>query len=101
MKNRDPQVSIKIKTIQDFQRIPGVGIRIAEDLWDMGYRQSSDFLGQNPEKMYEKLCTLQQSKVDRCMLYVFRCLVYFVQESNPDPELLKWWNWSDKPTIRS
>jgi hypothetical protein len=33
--------------------------------------------------------------VDRCVLYVFRCAVYFASESKHDPELLKWWNWKD------
>ncbi len=96
MKNKDPHSFTKAKSIQEFQSLPGVGIRIAEDLWDMGYRQTSDLSSQNPEKMYEKLCILQETKVDRCMLYVFRCVVYFVREKNPNPELLKWWNWSDQ-----
>jgi hypothetical protein len=33
--------------------------------------------------------------VDRCVLYVFRCAVYFASEAEHDPELLKWWNWKD------
>jgi hypothetical protein len=33
--------------------------------------------------------------VDRCVLYTFRCAVYFASESKHDPELLKWWNWKD------
>ncbi|MBP7847311.1 MAG: hypothetical protein KAZ94_04200, partial [Burkholderiales bacterium] len=32
---------------------------------------------------------------DRCLLYVFRCAVYFAQTTQPQPELLKWWNWKD------
>ena len=31
----------------------------------------------NPERLYKKLCTLRGMHVDRCMLYVFRCAVYF------------------------
>lgn len=38
-------------------------------------------------KHYER----QSVQVDRCMLYVFRCAVYYEH----DPELLKWWNWKD------
>ncbi|NIV18422.1 MAG: pathogenicity locus, partial [Woeseiaceae bacterium] len=28
-------------------------------------------------------------------LYVFRCAVYYASEEDHDPELLKWWNWTD------
>lgn len=33
--------------------------------------------------------------MDRCMLYVFRCAVYYASSEQHDPELLKWWNWKD------
>jgi hypothetical protein len=28
-------------------------------------------------------------------LYTFRCAVYFVSNQQHEPELLKWWNWTD------
>jgi hypothetical protein len=34
--------------------------------------------------------------IDRCVLYGFREAVYYASHKNHDPELLKWWNWSDK-----
>ena len=34
--------------------------------------------------------------MDSCVLYVFSCVVYFANNSNHDPELLKWWNWKDR-----
>ena len=84
--------------LQDFQRIPGVGIKIAQDLFDLGYRNISNLKGQDPQLMYERLCEIQKTTVDHCMLYVFRCAVYFATESNPKPELLKWWNWKNDPS---
>jgi hypothetical protein len=33
--------------------------------------------------------------VDRCMLYVFRCAVYYATNKKHDPKLLKWWNWKE------
>ena len=45
----------------------------------------------------EQECVRQGVKVDRCVLYVYRCAVYYANTS-PDerkPELLKWWNWKD------
>jgi hypothetical protein len=42
------------------------------------------------------LCELRGKHIDRCVLYVFRCAVYFAAVKEPVPELLKWWNWKDK-----
>jgi len=33
--------------------------------------------------------------IDRCVLYIFREAVYFAGNPQPEPELLKWWNWKD------
>lgn len=81
--------------IRGLQVIPGVGKSIACDLVDLGYRYVSDLTGQDPEEMYRNLCALRGSHVDRCVLYVFRCAVYFAAGTTHKPELLKWWNWKD------
>jgi hypothetical protein len=47
--------------------------------------------------MYADLCRQRKAAVDRCVLYVFRCAVYFASQTVHDPELLKWWRWKDKP----
>lgn len=87
---------MKKESIKDFRRIPGVGASIAEDFWQMGYRSVADLKGLDPEVLYEDLCELKRCKVDRCMLYVFRCAVYFASNKKHDKDLLKWWNWKDK-----
>lgn len=86
---------MKKESLKDFRRIPGVGAQIAEDLWQLGYRAVEDLKNVDPEMLYEDLCRLQGCKVDRCMLYVFRCAVYFASNTTYDPQLLKWWNWKD------
>lgn len=88
-------MSMKKTSINDFRRIPGVGARVAEDFWQLGFRSVSELKDVNPEELYEKLCLLQGCRVDRCMLYVFRCAIYFASHDIHDPELLKWWNWKD------
>ncbi len=82
-------------TLKELQRIPGVGKTIAKDLWNLGIRKISDLKGKNPEDLYEDLCEYQGYKVDRCMLYVFRCAVYYASSEVHDKDLLKWWNWKD------
>jgi hypothetical protein len=83
-------------TLKELRVIPGVGKSIAEDLWDLGLRSVQDLKGQDPEELYVRLCAMQGTQVDRCMLYVFRCAVYYASHEQHDPELLKWWNWKDK-----
>ena len=87
---------MKAQTISDdLQAIPGVGLSLSQDLTDLGYQRVSQLRGVDPERMYEQLCALRGTHIDRCVLYVFRCAVYFADNSVHDPELLKWWNWKD------
>ncbi len=86
---------MKKASFKDFKRIPGVGVKIAEDLWSMGFRSVQELKSQTPEMLYQRLCDYHGTRVDRCMLYVFRCAVYFASHENHDPALLKWWNWKD------
>jgi len=88
-------LDMKTASSVDLLRIPGVGPSIARDLHLLGIRRVIDLRGRDPELLYSELCREMRQHVDRCVLYTFRCAVYFASESKPDPELLKWWNWKD------
>ncbi len=77
------------------EQIPGVGKNIAQDMANIGIHSVGQLKGQDPEKLYQKLCDFKASPVDRCMLYVLRCAVYYASNTKHDPRLLKWWNWKD------
>jgi hypothetical protein len=79
----------------ELQIIPGIGPCMAQDLRDLGIFAVEDLKGQDPEMMYKRLCLTHGMQIDRCVLYVFRCAVYFASKDEHDPELLKWWNWTD------
>jgi hypothetical protein len=79
----------------ELERIPGVGPSIARDLRAIGITSVDQLQGKDPEQLYEKLCRFKASPVDRCMLYVLRCAVYYASSEDPDPRLLQWWNWKD------
>lgn len=87
---------MKKSAISELRSIPGIGPSMERDLLDLGIRCIGDLKGRDPELMYKSLCTMRNSDIDRCVLYVFRCAVYFAENKNHDPELLKWWNWKDK-----
>lgn len=78
----------------ELRSIPGVGPSIGRDLEELGIRRVAQLKGRSPEAMYEALCE-RRGHQDRCLLYVFRCAVYFASRKRHDPELLKWWNWKD------
>jgi hypothetical protein len=88
-------ITVKREALKQLQEIPGIGKSIAEDLWHLGIRKVADLRGKDPEKLYLKRCIQQGTPIDRCLLYTFRCAVYFASHKNHDPQLLKWWNWKD------
>jgi hypothetical protein len=94
----------KEKTIRELMTIPGVGKSIANDLWRIGIKKVDDLKDKQPEELYDLSNQVAGVVQDRCLLYTFRCAVYFANTANKkqDPEKLKWWNWKDnnKKTIR-
>ena len=87
---------IRATALKKFRTVPGVGRTIAQDFWNLGLRRIADLKKQDAQKLYDRLCQYQGAHVDRCMLYVMRCAVYFASATKPKPELLKWWNWKDR-----
>jgi hypothetical protein len=85
------------KTSQsDLLKIPGIGLSIAQDLNNIGIRSVADLKDKDPEKLYAQSNKFEKAVQDRCLLYVYRCAVYFANCKNHDPEKLKWWNWKDE-----
>ena len=83
-------------SLQQLQQIPGVGKTIARDMKNIGIHSIDDLKGQQAEQLYDRLCEFKASPVDRCMLYVFRCAIYYASNNEHDPQLLKWKNWKNK-----
>lgn len=89
---------MRSEQLKELAQIPGVGKSIANDLLRIGITSVRDLKGKSPEDLYDKSNTVAGKVQDRCLLYVFRCAVYYA-ETKPEkqnPEKLKWWNWKDK-----
>ena len=84
----------------ELQSIPSIGPSLARDLRVLGVRRVADLKRRNPERMYAQLNRLRGQRQDPCVLYTFRCAVYYARTPRPAPRLLKWWNWKDR-TLRS
>ena len=81
----------------ELQKIPGIGKTGELDLMKLGYTTIESLRGADTEEMYERECIEKGVKVDRCVLYVYRCAVYYANtpEAERNSEKLKWWNWKD------
>ncbi len=88
-------MTAKKQSLKELQEIPGVGPSIAHDLYELGFRSITDLKNAHPEAMYEQRCKQMGQHIDRCLLYVFRCAVYYASHTQHDAELLLWWNWKD------
>lgn len=88
---------VKHSPIKELIVIPGVGKSIAGDLVQIGIRSVADLRGKDPEMLYNDSNKAVGCVQDRCLLYVFRCAVYFAETPlhKQDSEKLKWWNWKD------
>ena len=75
--------------------IPGVGKAVARILRNAGIYSPSDLKGKNPRALYDLSNKIAGRVQDKCLLYVFRCAIYFAETKNPKPALLQWWNWKD------
>ncbi|MEO6882617.1 MAG: helix-hairpin-helix domain-containing protein [Bacteroidia bacterium] len=86
----------KNKILKDLQKIPSIGKACSLDLWNIGIRNIADLSNKNPITLYNQLNTFSGVTHDICMLYTFRCAVYFATEKNHDTEKLNWWYWKNK-----
>ena len=69
---------------------------MARHLNNIGIFHVEDLVGKDPEELYQKNCVKKGYQDDRCVLYVFRCAVYFAENRERETEKLKWWYWKDR-----
>jgi hypothetical protein len=90
-------MNAKSTAVKELMTIPGVGKSIANDLWRIGIKKIEDLKGTDPTELYGLSNREAGVTQDRCLLYTFRCAVYFANTptKKQNPEKLKWWNWKD------
>lgn len=84
------------KLASDLKTIPGIGENMELHLNNIGIHCVADLVGRDPEELYHLDCLKKGFQEDRCVLYVFRCAVYFAEHEQHEPEKLRWWYWKDK-----
>ncbi len=85
------------EALKNLKVIPGVGPATAADLVKIGIRKVSDLKGKDPQRLFDRSNRMAGMVQDRCVLYVYRCAVYYAStpEGRRDPGKLLWWNWKD------
>jgi len=88
----------KQQSVKELTIIPGVGESLATDLWNIGITTIADLKEKNPNELYDLSNRFAGTVQDRCVLYVFKCAVYYASTPKDEQEIdkLKWWNWKDK-----
>ncbi len=88
----------KEQAIKELSVIPGIGKSLASDLWNINIRSVAELRGRDPEELYDLSNAYAGVVQDRCVLYTFRCAVYYADTPRDlqEPEMLKWWNWKDQ-----
>ena len=83
------------KTVHPFRKLPNVGVQTEQDLLAMGYTSIDSLKGVKADELYQKECDLRGCSIDRCQLYLYRALEYYINSENPDMDKCKWWYWKD------
>lgn len=84
--------------IKALRVIPGVGPSIAQDLINIGIHSVPQLQGKDPYKLFDQSNRFAGMIQDRCLLYVFKCAVYYAETpaEEREKEKLNWWWWKDK-----
>lgn len=82
--------------MSELRKIPNVGKQTEKGLIEMGYTSIESLKGKRAEDLYAEECIRRGYTVDRCQLYLYRAVEYFVNTERPDPDKCKWWFWKDE-----
>lgn len=69
----------KAAALRALRKIPNVGPAVANDLWLLGIRESRALKGQNPKRLYDRLCQMTGHRQDPCVLDTFLAVVDYAK----------------------
>lgn len=83
----------EIYALVEFQSIPSVGIRFAEDLVSLGYYSIDELKGKDGALLTNEFEVLKGYWIDPCVEDQFRLVVYY---ANTKDSSKNWWNFTDE-----
>ena len=82
--------------MSELRKIPNVGKATENALTAMGYTTIESLKSRSAEQLYAEECALRGDLIDRCQLYLYRAVEYFVNTAEPDLSKCPWWFWKDE-----
>ncbi len=82
--------------MSELRKIPNVGEKIEQDLIAMGYTTPESLKGKTAQQLYQEECALRGCLLDRCQLYLYRAVEYYINTPAPELARCKWWYWKDE-----
>ena len=79
-----------------FRDLVSVGTKMERDFEMLGIRSVPQLARQDPDRMYEKLCSLTGQRQDPCVLDVYCAAVAQARDPRLPAEQCQWWYWSRK-----
>ena len=83
--------------MSDLRLVTGIGAKKEQKLIELGYASLADLKYADPDELYFRACVHKGWKLDKCVLYAFRCAVAFAKDPAPNPDKYRWWYFCDKP----
>jgi hypothetical protein len=77
-----------------FRDLVSVGPKMERDFQMLGIGSVPQLARQDPDRMYEKLCSLTGQRQDPCVLDVFHAAVAQARDPRLPAERCQWWYWS-------
>lgn len=77
-----------------FQELGSVGPACAKDFLQLGFRKVSELRGQDPNRLYTRLCEITRSRQDPCVEDVLRCAVAQAEDPRLPAKWKQWWAWT-------
>ena len=82
------------------QDLVSVGPAMARDFELLGVTSVAQLARRNPQKLFERLCSLTAKAQDICCLDVFRAAVAQAQNPQLPRQQCQWWYWSRRRKAR-
>jgi AraC-like DNA-binding protein len=83
--------AMELRALSEFQNIPSIGIRFAQDLISMGFYSLKDIKGKDPARLANRFERQLGAWIDPCMEDQFRLVTYYAGQPS-DPR--NWWDFT-------
>ncbi|MFC4617676.1 helix-hairpin-helix domain-containing protein [Camelliibacillus cellulosilyticus] len=82
-----------IKGLAEFQTIPSIGYRLAQDLIQLNLCSIQEVRDKNGADLFDQLEKIQEVRIDPCVEDQFRCVVNFANDPNSNKQ---WFDFTDE-----